>query len=71
MASGPDGGRLHWQAGGPAGEVGLQVDERRRNDKSLVASWYLLMDDPYMVYGEVPLPDGTTQRMTEVPIPVR
>jgi hypothetical protein len=48
-----------------------KVDERRRTDKSLVASWYLLMDDPYMVYGEVPLPDGTTQRMTEVPIPLR
>lgn len=46
-----------------------KVDERKRGDKSLVASWYLLMDDPYMVYGEVPLPDGTVQRMTEVPIP--
>ena len=34
-----------------------------------LATWWLLDKSPYMVYGEVPLPDGTIQRMTEVEIP--
>jgi hypothetical protein len=46
-----------------------KVEERRRTDGSLYAEWYLLREAPYMVYGEVLLPDGRRQRMTEVPIP--
>jgi hypothetical protein len=46
-----------------------KVEERRRADKTLLATWYLLDRSPYMVYGEVPLPDGTVQRMTEVEVP--
>ena len=46
-----------------------KVVERKRSDGSLQASWYLLLTAPYMVYGEVPLPDGRIQRMTEVPVP--
>ncbi len=38
-----------------------RVEERRRNDKSLTAVWYLLREAPYKVYGEVPLPDATAQ----------
>lgn len=45
-----------------------KVEERYR-DGRLYANWYLLLDSPYMVYGEVPLPDGRVQRMTEVPVP--
>jgi hypothetical protein len=48
-----------------------KVEERRREDRSLTANWYLLTESPYMVYGEVPLPDGRIQRMTEVPEPAR
>ena len=46
-----------------------KVEERRRSDGTLTANWYLLLESPYMVYGEVPLPDGRVQRMTEVPVP--
>lgn len=46
-----------------------KVEERRRSDRSLTATWWLSLDDPYMYYGEVPLPNGGVQRMTEVPIP--
>lgn len=49
----------------------VRVDERRRSDRVLVATWYLLRESPYMVYGEVPLPDGRVQRMTEVEVPLR
>ena len=49
----------------------IKVDERRRSDRVLVATWYLLRDSSYMVYGEVPLPDGRVQRMTEVAVPLR
>jgi hypothetical protein len=48
-----------------------KVEERRREDRSLTANWYLLTESPYMVYGEVPLPDGRIQRMTEVAEPIR
>jgi hypothetical protein len=48
-----------------------KVEERRRTDRSLTANWYLLLEKPYMVYGEVPLPDGRIQRMTEVDVPLR
>jgi hypothetical protein len=47
-----------------------KVEERRRADRSLLATWYLLDRSPYMVYGEVPLADGTVQRMTEIEIPI-
>ena len=47
-----------------------KVEERKYSDKSLLATWWLLDKSPYMVYGEVPLPDGTTQRMTEVEVPM-
>jgi hypothetical protein len=46
-----------------------KVEERRRSDGTLTATWYLTREDPYMWYGEVPLSTGGVQRMTEVPIP--
>lgn len=42
--------------------------EERRMDQSLYATWWLLDSSPYMVYGEIPLPNGQVQRMTEVEI---
>ena len=42
--------------------------EERRIDGSLYATWYLLDQSPYMVYGEVILPDGRIQHMSEVEI---
>jgi hypothetical protein len=47
-----------------------KVEERRESDRMLLANWYLLDKAPYMVYGEVPLPDGSMQRMTEVSVPM-
>jgi hypothetical protein len=47
-----------------------KVEERKHADGKLLATWYLLDKKPYMVYGEVPLPDGSIQRMTEVEIPM-
>jgi len=47
-----------------------KVEERRQSDGMLLATWYLLDTSPYMVYGEVPLPNGQTQRMSEVAIPM-
>lgn len=41
------------------------VEERRWTDRVLLATWYLTFESPYMVYGEVPLPNGGIQRMTE------
>ena len=46
-----------------------KVEERRDPERTLVATWYLVDEIPYMVYGEVPLPDGRVRRMTEVAIP--
>jgi hypothetical protein len=43
--------------------------EERRADGALQATWWLLERSPYMVYGEVVLPNGQVQRMTEVEIP--
>jgi hypothetical protein len=43
-----------------------KVEEHRAADGKLLATWWLLEKSPYMVYGEVPLADGTIQRMTEV-----
>ncbi len=45
-----------------------KVEERRQSDRQLLATWWLLDKSPYMVYGEVPLADGTVQRMTEIEI---
>lgn len=47
-----------------------KVEERREADAKLLATWYLLDKSPYMVYGEVPLADGSIQRMTEVEVPM-
>lgn len=47
-----------------------KVEERKQADNRLLATWYLVEKSPYMVYGEVPLPDGGVQRMTEVEIPL-
>jgi hypothetical protein len=47
-----------------------KVEEHRYSDKKLLATWYLLDKSPYMVYGEVPLPNGQTQKMSEVAIPI-
>ena len=47
-----------------------KVEERRYSDRQLLATWYLVDTAPYMVYGEVPLPNGQVQRMTEVSIPM-
>ena len=49
--------------------VAWKVEERRSADRQLLATWYLLEASPYMVYGEVPLPNGEVQTMTEVAIP--
>ena len=50
--------------------VPWKVEERRQSDGKLLATWYLLDKSPYMVYGEVPLPNGQTQIMSEVAIPM-
>ena len=47
-----------------------KVEERKQADNRLLATWYLVEKSPYMVYGEVPLPDGSIQRMTEVEVPL-
>lgn len=48
-----------------------KVEEYRASDRRLLATWYLLEDSPYMVYGEVVLPNGQVQRMSEVAIPLQ
>jgi hypothetical protein len=47
-----------------------KVEERRQADRVLLATWYLLDQSPYMVYGEMVLPSGVVRRMTEVEIPM-
>jgi hypothetical protein len=46
-----------------------KVDEHRVADRALLATWYLTAASPYMVYGEVPLPNGQMQYMSEVAVP--
>jgi hypothetical protein len=46
-----------------------KVEERRQTDRVLVGTWWLLDKSPYMVYGEVPQPNGRVRKMTEVEIP--
>ena len=50
--------------------VAWKVDEHRYSDRKLLATWYLLDSSPYMVYGEVPLPNGKVQHMSEIAIPM-
>jgi len=47
------------------------VEERNAEGNKLVATWYVVDEAPYMVAGEVPLPGGGVQRMTEVLVPRR
>lgn len=58
----------------PVDVEGTAVDawkvEEREADGALVAAWYLVEASPYMVYGEVALPDGGVQHMSEVEIPM-
>ena len=46
-----------------------KIEERNYDDKKLVATWWMTEASPYMVYGEVPMPNGQIRRMTEVAIP--
>lgn len=43
-----------------------KVEERRESDRKLLAIWYLLDRSPYLVDGEVFLPNGQVQKMTEI-----
>lgn len=58
---------------GPVDVEGTPVEawkvEERHADGRLFATWWLIEKSPYMVYGEVVLPDGRIQRMSEVEIP--
>jgi hypothetical protein len=46
-----------------------RVDEYRESDRRLMATWYLVEESPYMVGGEVFLPNGNVQKMTEIALP--
>jgi hypothetical protein len=46
-----------------------KVEEYRESDRRLMAVWYLVEGSPYMVGGEVYLPNGNVQRMTEIALP--
>lgn len=46
-----------------------KVEERREADGKLLAVWYLVEESPYMVAGEVFLPNGQVQKMTEIALP--
>jgi hypothetical protein len=46
-----------------------KVEERRETDGKLLAVWYLLDESPYMVAGDVFLPNGQVQKMTEIALP--
>jgi hypothetical protein len=48
-----------------------KITEHGYADRKLRATWWLLDRSPYMVYGEVPLANGSIQKMTEVEIPPR
>ncbi|MEX2048637.1 MAG: hypothetical protein WEB90_03580 [Gemmatimonadota bacterium] len=41
-----------------------KVEERVQRTGTLLATWYLTLSSPFMVLGEVVLPDGRTQRIT-------
>ena len=46
-----------------------KVEERRESDRRLMAVWYLVEGSPYMVAGEVFLPNGQVQKITEIALP--
>ena len=46
-----------------------KVEERRESDRQLLAVWYLLDESPYMVAGDVFLPNGDVRKMTEIELP--
>ena len=43
-----------------------RVEERIRATGELYATWYLTLESPFMVLGEIVLPDGQIQRITGV-----
>ena len=45
-----------------------KIEERRHADRTLLATWYMTRASPYMVYGEVVLPNGQVQYMSEVEV---
>ena len=47
-----------------------KVEERRESDGWLVANWYLVDKSPYMVAGEMFLPDGRMQYASEIELPM-
>lgn len=49
--------------------VAWRVEERRESDRRHMATWWLLDKSPYMVAGEVFLPNGQVQKMTEIELP--
>ncbi len=46
-----------------------RVEERRYDDRTLLATWFLVSGSPYMVAGEVVQADGRIRYMTEVAVP--
>ncbi len=46
-----------------------RVEERRYDDRVLLATWFLVAGSPYMVAGEVVQPDGRIRYMTEIALP--
>jgi hypothetical protein len=46
-----------------------KVEERRYSDGQLLAAWYLVEESPYMVAGDVFMPNGRVRKMTEVALP--
>lgn len=46
-----------------------RVEERDHATGRLGATWFLVEDSPYMVAGEVYMPDGRVRKMTEVAVP--
>jgi hypothetical protein len=46
-----------------------KVEEYRESDRKLLAIWYLVEGSPYMVAGEVFLPNGQIQKITEIALP--
>ena len=46
-----------------------KVEERRESDRQLLSVWYLLDKSPYMVAGEVYMPNGDVRKMTEIELP--
>ena len=49
--------------------VEWRVEERRESDRRQMATWWLLDKSPYMVAGEVFLPNWQVQKMSEIELP--